>query len=218
MKQPTFFTFNFFYFPDMYLKIVKSQITALNIPINVAWIGHHLRKYVWKRTKEKLPVLFFSPEPSSLTANGNFTRVKFPSCQRDYNSLPHSCDFRSSQFSKMVWWEVEKEAPEILHIVKRMVFTRAEYEEMLQWFKLWDSDAINPVACTYLRVYKDKWSSWLPKHFSRRKSIYLGGLFPMTGLYWMQPGLVQGKHYYENRCKQREAPVCLCLKSDGGQM
>ncbi|KAL5022271.1 hypothetical protein ScPMuIL_001426 [Solemya velum] len=69
-------------FPDMYLKIIKSQIAALNIPVNVAWIGDHLRKYVWQRTKAKLPVIFFSPEPSSLTANGNFTRVKFPSCQK----------------------------------------------------------------------------------------------------------------------------------------
>ena len=170
---------------------LKEQVRNLNLPVNIAWIGPHLKRFVVERISKKQPILFFTWEPNTLTAEKLFTRIKFPLCQNDLTHLPTDCDFGLNQFAKIVWSKVKTSIPEAYHVISKMTFHQDQYFKLLQMFRQYSS--ASDIACSWVRDNEAIWKSWLPHNLSNKVKIYLGGLFPMTGHYWMEPGLVQGQ-------------------------
>ncbi len=82
--------------------ILGQQVDSLGLNVNIAWVGSHLRSFVQERTNNKLPTLFFNWMPNTVTALGNYTRVKFPLCQTSQQK-PTNCDFQVNQLSKAAW-------------------------------------------------------------------------------------------------------------------
>ena len=177
----------------MDMGVLKAQVRNLNLPVNIAWIGPHLKYFINLRVSQKLPVLFFNWQPNLLTANNFFTRIKFPLCQNDLIHLPKDCDFGLSQFTKVVWPKLRTSVPEAFHVISKMTFHQDVYMQQLQMFRKYSS--AEEIACAWVRNETNQqiWKSWLPENLSNKTKIYLGGLFPMTGNYWMEPGLVQGE-------------------------
>ena len=178
----------------MDMGVLKAQVRNLNLPVNIAWIGPHLKEFIYFRVSHKLPVLFFSWQPNSLTADKLFTRIKFPLCQGDLIHPPKDCDFGLNQFTKVVWPKLRTSVPEAFHVISKMTFHQDEYMQLLQMFRKFSS--AEEIACAWVANetnHEHIWKFWLPENLSNKTKIYLGGLFPMTGNYWMEPGLVQGK-------------------------
>lgn len=180
-------------YPEMDMGVLKAQVRNLNLPVNIAWIGPHLKEFIYFRVSHKLPVLFFSWQPNSLTADKLFTRIKFPLCQDDLIHLPKDCDFGLNQFTKVVWPKLRTSVPEAFHVISKMKFHQDEYMQLLQMFRKYST--AQEIACAWVRNetnYERIWKFWLPENLSNKTKIYLGGLFPISGNYWMEPGLVQG--------------------------
>ncbi|WAR11683.1 IGF1R-like protein, partial [Mya arenaria] len=176
-------------YPEMDMGALKAQVRNLKLPVNIAWIGPHLQHFIHDRvSRQNRPVLFFSWEPNTLTAGKLFTRVKFPLCQNDLTQLPTDCDFGLNQFTKVVWSKVKTSIPEAYHVISKMTFHQDEYIQMLQV----RDESVENVACQWVRRNEEVWKTWLPANLSNKTKIYLGGLFPMSGHYWTEPGLVQG--------------------------
>lgn len=180
-------------YPEMNYHLVQSQINSLNLPVIVAWIGHYLTDFVRQRAQRGLPVLFYDWWPSPLTLNHNFTQIKFPSCP--YGPDPVYCNFKLNQLTKMTSPALATVAPQAYEAVSRMSFTQDEYADLLQFYSnaksLRPSIRASKVACSWVKEHENIWKQWFPKNISTRKKIYLGGLFPLSGPFWTQPGLVQ---------------------------
>ncbi len=82
--------------------ILGEQVDSMGLNVNIAWIGSHLHSFVDERAATGLPTLFFNWSPNTLTALGNYTRVKFPLC-RTTQQRPTNCDFQVNQLSKAAW-------------------------------------------------------------------------------------------------------------------
>ncbi|XP_060571812.1 uncharacterized protein LOC132729992, partial [Ruditapes philippinarum] len=177
-------------YPDMDMGALKAQIRNLSLPVNIAWIGPHLRSFVYDRVSNNLPVLFFSWDPNILTAGKLFTRIKFPLCQDDLTQLPMDCDFGLNQFTKIVWSKLKTSIPEAYHVISKLKFHQDEYIRLLQMFRGYSY--VDEIACAWIQNHEKVWKTWLPDNLSNKTRIFLGGLFPITGQYWMEPGLVQG--------------------------
>lgn len=177
-------------YPDMDMGALKAQVRNLSLPVNIAWIGPNLHQYVHNRVARRLPVLFFSWDPNTLTAGRLFTRIKFPLCQDDLNKMPMDCDFGLNQFTKIVWSKLKSSVPEAFHVISKLTFHQDEYIQLLQMFHRYSYP--DEIACAWVRDHETIWKTWLPENLSNKTRIYLGGLFPLTGQYWMEPGLVQG--------------------------
>lgn len=206
--------FIFHFISDMDMGALKAQVRNLSLPVNIAWIGPHLRSFVEERIFKKLPVLFFSSDPNILTAGKLFTRVKFPLCQDDLTKVPMDCDFGLNQFTKVVWSRLKTSIPEAYHVVSKLTFHQDEYTSLLQMFRQYSH--VDKIACEWVKSNEDIWKKWLPNNLSNKTRIYLGGLFPLTGFYWMEPGLVQGMvHYFEVKFRDQSSFFALYLFSFG---
>ena len=173
----------------------------------VSWIGPHLASFVHQRTQRHQPTLFFNWIPNTLTADGNYTRVNFPSCKTggvvlDDRGMPVvGCDFEVNQLSKFMWVLMRTHTPEAYHLITSMEFTQAEYERLLRLNArlnptyLDNSTYYDLTACEWVRDNRDKWAPWLPSNLSSKTKIYLGGMFPETGPYWRQPGIAPGMYH-----------------------
>ena len=177
------------FFTDLDMGVLKAQVRNLNLPVNIAWIGPHFEWFIHDRVaNQNRPVLFFSWEPNSLTAGKLFTRIKFPLCQNDLTHLPTNCDFGLNQFTKIVWAKLKTSIPEAYHVISKMKFHQDEYIKLLQV----RARTPEQIACDWIHDHEHIWRTWLPDNLTNKTKIYLGGLFPMTGHYWIEPGLVQG--------------------------
>ena len=56
------------------------------------------------------------------------------------------------------------------------------------------SSSLHKVACDWINLHQEVWEKWLPTQLSEKPKLYLAGLFPLTGSYLSQPGLVQGEY------------------------
>ena len=66
---------------------------------------------------------FYSWTPDVLTATGNYTRVKFPSCKSS-QLRPANCDFTVNQLGKAMWMKMRTHTPEVHQVVVNMQFTQ----------------------------------------------------------------------------------------------
>ena len=127
-------------FVEVDMGTIERHIRTLGLNVNVAWIGSHLHQFIHERSQRRESSLFFNWTPNWVTAMGNYTRVKFPICQRD--GLQQHCDFDIQQMSKMVWPTIQSHTPEAYELIKSMQYTEAQYEELLRYtprYELLDS-------------------------------------------------------------------------------
>ena len=181
--------------------VLPQQIRNLGLDVSIAWIGSHLHSFVSERTRQQLPTLFFNWTPNILTAFSNFTRLKFPGCSgRNSNRPPTNCDFETHQLSKVMWAKMRTHTPEAHSLISSLSFTHQQYEDLLQLFMKIDfnnadldqSQVYEEAACQWIKQNKRIWSKWIPKNMTTKQRIYIGGMFPITGPYWRQPGIVPG--------------------------
>lgn len=141
------------------------------------------------------PVLFFNWVPNDLTATGNYARVLFPMCQTTQKP-PTDCDFEVHQLTKMVWAKMKSHTPEAYHLISHMELGQDDVNDLLVDYRKWpgplaDRD-LERAACAWVRDNKERWKNWIPENLSSKTPIYLGGMFPITGPLWRQPGIVPG--------------------------
>ena len=106
--------------------LLGEQVDTMGLNVNIAWIGSHLHSFVQERTDNKLPTLFFNWMPNTLTALGNYTRVKFPLCETS-QQRPTDCDFEVNQLSKVTWVRINF----IKHILGYQYFKNFRYRVVL---------------------------------------------------------------------------------------
>lgn len=175
----------------------------------MAWIGNHLNALVRDHFSHDLPVLFFSWVPNVLTSDDRFSRLHFPSCDGGLlYDAGSGCDFEIHQLTKIMWSRLQTHTPEAHHLISRLHFSTSDIESLLlNYDRLMNGnsggssdvsstsevDYLEEAACNWVRENEDMWSEWLPELLSSKQMIHLGGLFPIDGPFWRQPGIVPGK-------------------------
>lgn len=185
-------------YPDLDGGLLSNQVRSLDLLVNVAWVGPHLNEFVVNRVANSHPVLFFNWIPNDLTAAGNFSRIHLPMCRASVDS-PVDCDFEVNQLAKIVWSMMKSHAPEAYHVIQRVSFGQDQYDEILRDFfrrngaeNITRDEALEQTSCDWLQQNQEIWSKWIPKTTGSKMPIYIGGLFPITGPFWRQPGIVTG--------------------------
>jgi len=193
---------------ELYGSALLEQIRSLGLQTSVAWIGKHLDAVVRDRHSHRRPVLFFSWVPNVLVSDGRFSRLHFPSCDGGLSyDVRSGCDFEIHQLTKVMWSRLQTHTPEAHHLISRLQFSTAELELLLLSYErilndnrgfssISVTDEVNyleTAACRWVRDNEDVWLQWLPELVSSKQTIYLGGLFPIAGPFWRQPGIVPGK-------------------------
>jgi hypothetical protein len=199
------------------------QIKELLLDVGVAWIGEHLDSYVLNAADQASgrPLLFFNWVPNILTSGDQFSHVHFPVCNdaaageefADDGTfrLPSACDFEVHQLTKVMWSLLKTHTPEAYHLVSSLQFTSVELDQFLEsYVRIWKDAAsaasislaearqrstefLEQAACEWVRNNELVWQSWLPEKLLNKPTIYLGGMFPLTGPYWRLPGAVPGQ-------------------------
>ena len=193
---------------ELYGTELLEQIQRLGLRMRVAWIGSHLNAVVHDHFLRSLPVLFFSWVPNVLTSSDRFSRLHFPACDGALSpSAGSACDFEVHQLTKMMWSRLHTHTPEAHHLISQLHFSTFNLESLLlDYGRLLNDNSgfssvspadeeahLDAVACNWVRENEDVWTEWLPDVLSSKQMIYLGGLFPMDGPFWRQPGIVPGK-------------------------
>jgi len=191
---------------ELYGSELIEQIDSLGLQTRVAWIGDHLNTVVHDQFSRGVPVLFFSWVPNVLTSDGRFSRLHFPSCHGglSYDAGRLGCDFEIHQLTKVMWSRLHTHTPEAHHVILQLHFSTSDLESLLLTYDRMVTgstglgtgdgvDYLEQTACSWVRANEDVWSDWLPEVLSSKQMIYLGGLFPIDGPFWRQPGIVPGK-------------------------
>jgi len=198
------------YVTELYGSELLEQIRNLGLQMQVAWIGDHLNAVVRDSILHNLPVLFFSWVPNVLTSKYRISRVHFPSCDGGLSyDAGSGCDFEIHQLTKIIWSRLRTHTPEAHCLISRLHFSSSDLESLLLNYNslvndndnsdvtgtsVTDDDSyLEEAACNWVRENEDVWSEWLPEELSSKQTIYLGGLFPINGRIWRQPGIVPGK-------------------------
>ncbi|CAG5120744.1 unnamed protein product [Candidula unifasciata] len=71
-----------------------------------------------------------------------------------------------------------------------MSFSDQEYDQLIA--NASQHSDLSLTACRWVQGNEHRWEKWLPISLMEKPKIYLGGLFPLTGKSWSQPGLVEG--------------------------
>lgn len=56
------------------------------------------------------------------------------------------------------------------------------------------------IACHWLRDNRYIWNNWIPFNNLNKTNIYLGGIFPMSGIYFNQSGIITGVFNFFSFC------------------
>lgn len=98
-----------------------------------------------------------------------------------------------NEFAKVAWYRVAAGAPDAFHVISRMSLSQQTYYSLLVSTKLQLALQPQHIACQWVQENRNIWEKWLLPTFTEKPKLYLAGLFPMTGGYWPQPGLVEGR-------------------------
>lgn len=183
---------------DLDGSLLEQQITNLDLNVGIAWLGDHLNSFVEHQISQENPVLFFNWIPNVLTATGSYDRVLFPMCQTS-QQLPIDCDFEVHQLTKMVWSKIKSHTPEAYQLISSMELGQDEVNDLLVDYWQWSGSSslsdrdLESAACAWVRDNERRWRTWVPENLSSKTPIYLGGMFPITGPLWRQPGIVPGQ-------------------------
>ncbi|CAL1269766.1 unnamed protein product [Larinioides sclopetarius] len=176
-------------FPDSNIELLKNEITNLGLLVNIAWIGEQLKAVVEKRTTARKYTLFFRRMPMALSSIETFSHVSFPNCEdSDYTS----CEFEINQLEKIVWSKIKTNAPHAYHVLKALSFDQTAYMKLLERYMIGRSRgfSIQYIACEWMRQNIYVWDKWIPDDNRNKAKLYIGGIFPITGVYYKQSGII----------------------------
>ncbi|GIY31660.1 insulin-like peptide receptor [Caerostris extrusa] len=176
-------------YSDLNFDILKSQITNLGLLVNVAWIGGQLESVVEKRTLARNYTLFYHRMPMSFSSIERFSQVAFPNCE-DVSYA--TCDFEINQMEKVIWSKIRTNAPHAYYVLKGLTFDQAGYMDLLQRYMYGRSRGfkMEELACNWIRDNIIVWDKWIPVDNRNKTKLYIGGIFPISGIYWRQSGVI----------------------------
>lgn len=180
-------------YPAVSNGVIRILIMHLQLKVRVAWIGPHLDDYVHNLTLRHKPVLFFSWKPSKITFTKNYTNIAFPRCEDVEIGLPFpsNCAFEINQLNKVAWAGLKESGEEAMHLVRGIRFTQMQYQELLQsYIQRPPGYSVSDIACEWTRKNTDAWKRWLPVNFSNKLPIYIGGIFPKSGINYVSKGII----------------------------
>ena len=140
---------------------------------------------------------------------GNYSRIHFPDCETEnhnQNSKQRACELQKRQFLKIAWSKLASNAPAAYHIIKSMHFSQEQYKGLLKlhidrmeklnldvYKTINNVEQFEQTACQWINDNTAEWVKWLPNISPKKKKIYIGAMFPLTGPYRRLPGIVPGK-------------------------
>ncbi|GFS56946.1 guanylate cyclase [Trichonephila clavipes] len=210
-------------YPASNFETLKNEITDLKLLVNVAWIGDQLEAVVEKRTLDRKYTLFFHRMPMALSSIEKFTHVSFPNCE----DVPYSsCEFEINQLKKIVWSKIKSNAPHAFYVLKALSFDQSDYLKLLKRYMLGKTRGFNEedIACHWMRENIYVWDKWIPVDNKNKTKLYIGGIFPINGIYWKQSGVITGKNLIplpiSNQLQKEDRDSLLCrldkiFKSNG---
>ncbi|XP_041375599.1 guanylate cyclase D-like [Gigantopelta aegis] len=196
--------------PDEHGKMLEEQIRRNDLPVDIVYLESHLHLFVRLQLKRRKPIMFYNWHPDVLTSDRNLTLLTFPPCHHHHRHRHHSammeqsnCDLDLKQMTKVVWYKLKTEAREAFRLIQKISFSQTRYEDLLRLYRRGNRGApMQDAACRWLRENRGTWSRWIPTDLKKKTSLYLGGLFPLSGSYWTQPGLVEGARLALERVNQ----------------
>ena len=91
----------------------------------------------------------------------------------------------------MTWWFAlcDRQA------LQKVFFKQEDYTSMLRLYNAHQHEGVAQVACRWMRQNTDIWKKWKPEgqtlHLER--TLYIGGIFPVTGPHYKDRGMVTGE-------------------------
>lgn len=55
---------------------------------------------------------------------------------------------------------------------------------------------LKDIACYWLRENRYIWNDWVPEDNLNKTKLYLGGIFPISGIYFNQTGIMTGMLHF----------------------
>ncbi|KAK9510835.1 hypothetical protein O3M35_005535 [Rhynocoris fuscipes] len=225
--------------PDM-TEFVKADIEKLNLYVKVAWVGSAMKvvkyltdshsKYMRTDSKPQGLIVFLSYTPSLLTLTLDHVSISFPPCDLYDNT---TCSYSDQRQVKLAWHELSKSAQFAFESLQKMELRSEDIKEMVRdyvsEYEKYGSDErlvnITQVACAWMRRHHNisslnttSWTHWRTVYDNKPK-IYIGGIFPITGLHAAK-GSVVGAVMAMNAVNKQSnilRDYTLSLRVDNGQ-
>lgn len=205
-------------------EFIIDHINELKLYFKVIWFGRNLKNVVdtltHKLSNERngKSLIFLEWTPNVFT----FNQTKFKSVY-----LPRFDDFKTSSQKyayeitktiKLVWSEIKNIAKPVFETIYKMNFDLNSYKDLLHTQNNMAYESNHDSACKWLRQNKDIWSKWLPLNLEK-KNIYIGGIFPLTGVSYNSQGVVLAARMAQDAVNQNSTVLkdfnLKLLVSDG---
>lgn len=181
-------------YPKSTFTTLTTAIQRYGLYVNIAWLGDEFENSLIKmigysKPSERKSILFYHKTPMILSGVNNFTHVTFPDCEDGLEK----CEFEVNQLQKVVWKEVKSNAYHAFQVIRAMSFTQEQYHSLLYaYYKgLNRGYSVQRVACDWVIDNEFIWTNWIPVDALNRTTLYIGGIFPITGVYWRQNAVVE---------------------------
>lgn len=78
-----------------------------------------------------------------------------------------------------------------------MTFSHEEYNLLLDDYYRGAKRFLDyrDIACEWVKDNVIVWTKWIPINAHNKTTLYIGGIFPLTGVYWKQNSTVEGKSF-----------------------
>lgn len=176
-------------------EFIIEHIKELRLYIKVLWIGSNLKTAIDKltdsilKTKLNKSIIFLEWTPGYFTFEyDKFKSVYLPRCEDFHTETSQKCIYEMSKNVKLVWSELRNIANPAFEVIYKMNFDQNSYENLLRIFKNNIGKPNIDTACHWLKQ-NDVWRRWLPSN-SDKKNIYIGGIFPLSGVTYNAHGIV----------------------------
>lgn len=194
--------------------LIIEEILQEHFYVIVVFVGDQLDNvvsYMEKSTKDSdNSYLVLHYHPSALTIKNNLIPILFPECndpllKRD-TSDP-TCMYSANKLTKIAWKQIQNGAPDLYSFLERFVFSYKDYDKLLQFYnnetEKHASLSTEQIACKWLKhrvpdkSKTNSTTSWYNKwhgHIkTKKKKLYIGGIFPISGTKYVAPELAIGK-------------------------
>ena len=76
-----------------------------------------------------------------------------------------------------------------------MNFTQEQYNSLLDSYykSLNRRYTVQRIACDWVKDNQYIWTDWIPSDAQNKTKIYIGGIFPDTGIYFKQNSVYEGR-------------------------
>lgn len=175
---------------------VIQQINEMKFYVKVAWLGSNLKRvtrkltqrYIDQKSNQALLILSWTPSDIILPES-KYISVAFKRCELLNSSQVIGCRYELNRLIKVTWARLEELAKPAYETIHRMFFSENDYDNMLSQYNM-NRESVYDVACNWMRNNNRKWTQWIPSNNKPKTSIYIGGIFPITGSSYTAKGIV----------------------------